>query len=101
MRDRRGLEEARNLDTVIFDKTGTLTLGEFRVVAMSVTEDLAEDEALRIARNHRETQSLGKIKPVRVFILALSVFSRQCKRCQSRSEHDQPRPVGIRRSGDL
>jgi len=32
VRDRRGLEEARNLDTVIFDKTGTLTLGEFRVV---------------------------------------------------------------------
>jgi P-type Cu2+ transporter len=34
---------------VIFDKTGTLTLGEFRVVAMSVAGDLAEDEALRIA----------------------------------------------------
>lgn len=49
VRDRRGLEEARNLDTVIFDKTGTLTLGEFRVVAMSVAEGLAEDEALRIA----------------------------------------------------
>src|SRR5690606_11612451 len=29
VRDRRGLEEARNLNTVIFDKTGTLTLGEF------------------------------------------------------------------------
>ena len=49
VRDRRGLEEARNLDTVVFDKTGTLTLGEFRVVAMSVAEGLAEDEALRIA----------------------------------------------------
>ena len=49
VRDRRGLEEARNLDTVIFDKTGTLTLGEFRVVAMTVSGDLAEDEALRIA----------------------------------------------------
>jgi P-type Cu2+ transporter len=49
VRDRRGLEEARNLDTVIFDKTGTLTLGEFRVVAMSVAEGLAEDEALRLA----------------------------------------------------
>ncbi|MDB4910940.1 MAG: copper-translocating P-type ATPase, partial [Gemmatimonadetes bacterium] len=32
IRDRRGLEEARNLDTVVFDKTGTLTRGEFRVV---------------------------------------------------------------------
>jgi P-type Cu2+ transporter len=49
VRDRRGLEEARNLDTVIFDKTGTLTLGEFRVVEMAVAEGTSEDEALRIA----------------------------------------------------
>jgi len=49
VRDRRGLEEARNLDTVIFDKTGTLTLGEFRIVASSVAKGLDEDEALRIA----------------------------------------------------
>lgn len=49
IRDRRGLEEARNLDIVIFDKTGTLTLGEFRVVDMSVIEGVSEEEALRIA----------------------------------------------------
>jgi P-type Cu2+ transporter len=49
VRDRRGLEEARNLDTVIFDKTGTLTLGEFRVVEMAVPEGESEEEALRIA----------------------------------------------------
>ena len=49
VRDRRGLEEARNVDTVIFDKTGTLTLGEFRVVEMTVSEDVSEEEALRIA----------------------------------------------------
>ncbi len=49
VRDRRGLEEARNLDTVIFDKTGTLTLGEFRVVDMSTTEGFSEEEALQIA----------------------------------------------------
>ncbi len=49
VRDRRGLEEARNLNTVIFDKTGTLTLGEFRVVEMSVAEGLSEAEALRLA----------------------------------------------------
>jgi P-type Cu2+ transporter len=49
VRDRRGLEEARNLDTVIFDKTGTLTLGEFRVVEFTVAEETQEDEALRIA----------------------------------------------------
>jgi len=49
VRDRRGLEEARNLDTVIFDKTGTLTLGEFRVVDLAVDDAIAENEALRIA----------------------------------------------------
>lgn len=49
IRDRLGLEEARNLDTVIFDKTGTLTLGEFRVVETATGNELSEDEALRIA----------------------------------------------------
>ena len=49
VRDRRGLEEARNLDTVIFDKTGTLTLGEFRIVDMFTIEGVLEKEALRIA----------------------------------------------------
>ena len=49
VRDRRGLEEARMVDTVVFDKTGTLTLGEFRVVDMTVSDGTAPDEALRIA----------------------------------------------------
>jgi Cu2+-exporting ATPase len=49
VRDRRGLEEARNLDTVIFDKTGTLTLGEFRIVEMVVADGVSEDDALRVA----------------------------------------------------
>ncbi len=49
VRDRRGLEEARNVNAVIFDKTGTLTLGEFRVVAIDTAEDISEEEALRIA----------------------------------------------------
>lgn len=49
VRDRRGLEEARNLDTVIFDKTGTLTLGEFRVVELSVAGGTSEHDALRLA----------------------------------------------------
>lgn len=49
VRDRRGLEEARNMNVVIFDKTGTLTLGEHRVVEMTVAERIGEDEALRIA----------------------------------------------------
>jgi Cu2+-exporting ATPase len=48
VRDRRGLEEARNLDIVVFDKTGTLTLGEHRVTGMQ-TMGLTETEALRLA----------------------------------------------------
>src|SRR6185437_1365081 len=49
VRDRRGLEEARNLTTVVFDKTGTLTLGEHRVVDMRTVGDLTEDQALRLS----------------------------------------------------
>jgi P-type Cu2+ transporter len=49
VRDRRGLEEARNVNTVIFDKTGTLTLGEFRVVELATGDGVAEEAALRIA----------------------------------------------------
>jgi P-type Cu2+ transporter len=49
VRDRRGLEEARSLDTVIFDKTGTLTIGEFRVVELTVAEGVEENETLNIA----------------------------------------------------
>ena len=49
VRDRRGLEQARNLTTVVFDKTGTLTLGEHRVVDTTTLEDLSPGEALRLA----------------------------------------------------
>jgi Cu2+-exporting ATPase len=49
VRDRRGLEEARNLDVVVFDKTGTLTLGEHRVVAMRTVDGMTESNALRLA----------------------------------------------------
>jgi len=49
VRDRRGLEDARELDVVGFDKTGTLTLGEFRVVELTTAEGLPEEEALGIA----------------------------------------------------
>jgi Cu2+-exporting ATPase len=49
VRDRRGLEEARNLTAVVFDKTGTLTLGEHRVVRMQTAGTLADDEALALA----------------------------------------------------
>jgi len=49
VRDRRGLEEARNLDTILMDKTGTLTRAEFRVVELTTTRDLTGDDALRLA----------------------------------------------------
>jgi P-type Cu2+ transporter len=49
VRDRRGLEEARNLDIVVFDKTGTLTLGEHRVIEVAATPGVSADEALRLA----------------------------------------------------
>lgn len=49
VRDRRGLEQARELDIVVFDKTGTLTLGEHRVVDMRTAAGVDRDEALRLA----------------------------------------------------
>ena len=49
VRDRRGLEEARHLTTVVFDKTGTLTRGEFRVVEIAGDGSLPPAEALRLA----------------------------------------------------
>ena len=49
VRDRRGLEEARLLNTVVFDKTGTLTLGEHRVVGLRTAAELSEADALRLA----------------------------------------------------
>src|SRR6267142_2047239 len=49
VRDRRGLEEARNLTTVVFDKTGTLTLGEHRVVDVATVSGLSAEEAIRLA----------------------------------------------------
>jgi Cu2+-exporting ATPase len=49
VRDRRGLEEARNLTTVVFDKTGTLTLGEHRVVEVTTVDGISADEAIRLA----------------------------------------------------
>ena len=48
VRDRRGLEEARNVTAVVFDKTGTLTRGEFGVVAVTAAPGVDADEALRL-----------------------------------------------------
>ena len=66
VRDRRGLEEARNLTTVVFDKTGTLTRGEFRVVDIATDESLSRTDALRLAaaveRDSEHTIAQGIVK---------------------------------------
>jgi Cu2+-exporting ATPase len=49
VRDRRALEAAREIDTVVFDKTGTLTEGAFAVVAGAATEGWDESRALALA----------------------------------------------------
>jgi Cu2+-exporting ATPase len=49
VRNRRGLEEARNITTVVFDKTGTLTRGEFGVVDIATASGVTVDEALGLA----------------------------------------------------
>ncbi|HLR87769.1 MAG TPA: heavy metal translocating P-type ATPase, partial [Wenzhouxiangella sp.] len=49
VRDRRGLEDARLLNTVVFDKTGTLTLGSHRVIDYEAVKGLDRKEALRLA----------------------------------------------------
>jgi Cu2+-exporting ATPase len=66
VRDRRGLEEARNLTTVVFDKTGTLTRGEFRVVDIATDGTVEAHEALRLAaaveRDSEHTIAQGIVK---------------------------------------
>src|SRR5512143_116671 len=66
VRDRRGLEEARSLTTVVFDKTGTLTRGEFRVVDIVTDGSVSADDALRFAaaveRDSEHTIGQGIVK---------------------------------------
>ena len=49
IRNRRGMEEARNLNVVVFDKTGTLTRGEFGVTEVAAAEGETRDTVLRLA----------------------------------------------------
>src|SRR5262249_3887654 len=49
VRDRRGLEDARNVRAVFFDKTGTLTRGEFRVAEITTVGSLKQEDALALA----------------------------------------------------
>src|SRR5213592_2516939 len=66
VRDRRGLEDARNLNAIIFDKTGTLTRGEFRVVDITTASGLSPDDALRLAasleRDSEHTIAQGVVR---------------------------------------
>ena len=66
VRDRRGLEDARNLNAVFFDKTGTLTRGEFRVVEITTRPGMSDDEALALAaaveRDSEHTIAQGIVK---------------------------------------
>lgn len=50
IRDRRALEEAREIDTIIFDKTGTLTEGRFGVVDMAVAPGWDTSQVLALAQ---------------------------------------------------
>jgi Cu2+-exporting ATPase len=75
VRDRRGLEEARNLNAIFFDKTGTLTRGEFRVVRIATTAGLSEDQALSLAaaleRDSEHTIAQGVVKSAEERTLAI------------------------------
>jgi Cu2+-exporting ATPase len=69
VRDRRGLEEARHLTTVVFDKTGTLTRGEFGVVGIQTVDGLPDQEALRLVaaveRDSEHTIAQGIVRSAR------------------------------------
>lgn len=49
IRERRALEAARTIDTVLLDKTGTLTKGEFGVEQVWAFADATEGDVLRVA----------------------------------------------------
>ena len=76
VRNRRGLEEARNLNAVFFDKTGTLTRGEFRVVETRPAPGLSADDALRLAasveQDSEHTIAQGVVKSAQERGLSLS-----------------------------
>ncbi|WP_282202757.1 heavy metal translocating P-type ATPase [Kitasatospora fiedleri] len=43
------LENTRKADTVVLDKTGTVTTGQMTLLTLHTTEDVDEDQALRLA----------------------------------------------------
>jgi Cu2+-exporting ATPase len=80
VRDRRGLEEARNLTTIVFDKTGTLTRGEFGVVAIVTSGEIDELEALRLAagveQDSEHTIARGIVRSAKARQVAVPAASR-------------------------
>ena len=81
VRDRRGLEEARNVTAVFFDKTGTLTRGEFRVVDITTSDGLRPEDALALAaaveRDSEHTIARGIVKSAeerRVAVVSATAF---------------------------
>ena len=76
VRNRRGLEEARNLNAVFFDKTGTLTRGEFRVVDVTPAPGVSADDALKLAasieQDSEHTIAQGVVKSAKERRLSLS-----------------------------
>ncbi|MFD0407416.1 heavy metal translocating P-type ATPase [Kitasatospora sp. NPDC127116] len=56
------LESLRRVDTVVMDKTGTLTTGRMELSAVTTTDGLAQDEALRLAGavEHRSEHPIGR-----------------------------------------
>jgi copper-(or silver)-translocating P-type ATPase len=76
VRNRRGLEEARNLNAVFFDKTGTLTRGDFRVVEITPAVSLSADDVLKLAasveQDSEHTIAQGVVKSAEERGLSLS-----------------------------
>ncbi|MEK7460336.1 MAG: heavy metal translocating P-type ATPase [Patescibacteria group bacterium] len=62
VKERRALEGARNIDTVLFDKTGTLTKGEFGVSDIFTSGIVGEDQVLETAAslNNNSEHPLAK-----------------------------------------
>ncbi|HEX8994190.1 MAG TPA: copper-translocating P-type ATPase [Candidatus Paceibacterota bacterium] len=58
VRERRALESAKDIDTVIFDKTGTLTEGAFAVALSSSDESLALAAAVESYSEHPIAQAV-------------------------------------------
>lgn len=62
VRDRRSLEEARRVNTVVFDKTGTLTHGELGLVELATNGSITDEAALALvaAAEHDSEHPLAR-----------------------------------------